>query len=204
MNKSIGPKTTARSQSPLEILAIRPRSDFEDFLLLLTAFSILYKRPGTPPQVFAALVADAERPKGIPTSEDLFAEHLCRALRTQGKGRRFVSLRRARSWLIARNREVGLPRRREQGQKGGRPALGATENSGSALSEAVVLGAIRALAEVPMDVIVNKSRLVAAAAKRIAVGYAYSTLSKPEQKNRRDYVRKLLTQNGWFDEPPGK
>jgi hypothetical protein len=169
---------------------------------MLTAFSAMYKRPGTPQQILKALLADARRSKGIPTAEDQFAKLLVRATNMQNVKRRFALLRRARLWLIARNRGIELADRRRRGKQGGRPSKVGIHRPGPTLAQAIVSAAAKAVAEVPGLAADSRRRLVAATAKRIeGFSYSYSKLAKSDQKQRRDYIRKVLTQDGWFSSP---
>lgn len=192
------PRTIARGRSPLELLAIRPESDDEDIILVLTAFGMMFNRQGAPLQVLKYLLKDASS-KAIPVSgdESEFAYLASNAMRATNGVDRFQFLREAREWLVAQNRQIELTTRRKAGSKGGRPRARQVHTRKPNKAQAIMTAAVRAVAEVPRICEASPRRLVEATAKRSGGRY-YSQLEPRKQKNIRDYVRKVLTAEGWF------
>lgn len=192
------PRTIARGRSPLELLAIRPESDDEDFVLLLTAFGMMFNRQGAPQQILKSLLEDV-RSKAIPVSgdESEFAYLASNAMRTTNGVDRSQFLREAREWLVAQNRHIELATRRKAGSAGGRPRTRQVHTRKPYKAQAIMTAAVRAFCEVPRICEASSRRLIEATAKRFA-GPNYSRLEPQKQKNIRDYVRKVLTAEGWF------
>jgi hypothetical protein len=197
------PRTLTRDRSPLEVLAIRPESDEQDILLLLAAYGKMIKRSGTPQQIYKTLLAD-RRKRALPvTPEDHFTDLLQSAVAISSPTNQKQGpdpLREAREWLIGRNRQLELEARRKRGARGGRPSNPGIGSQRAHLAQAIQTAAIKALAQVPGLATADGRRLVEATAKRITVpGYRYASLDKKAQKQRRDYVRKVLKAKKWLD-----
>lgn len=176
--------------SPLEILAIRPKSDDEDLALMIRAFALLYGRQESTSQTFLGLMSRL-RARGIPTTEeDRFASLLARAIGEARPQRRFLLLRRARSWLVAKHRELQLQGRSERGRQGGRGRRRGAAPRPTLLQS--VIGAVARKTDVTFPF--KSQRFVVAHIAAATPGYR--NLSPAKQKDRRDNVRKILRRNG--------
>lgn len=184
------PKTPASDLSPLEILAIRPKSNGEGLYLMVRAFASLYGRHEHTCQTFVGLMSSL-RARGIPTTDEhRFASLLARAFSEARPQRRFLLLRRARRWLVAKHRELQLQVRSERGRRGGRGRRRGPARHPTLLQS--VVGAVALKTDVTF--LFKTRRFVV---EHIATAIpGYRNLSPAQRKGRRDDVRKILTRIG--------
>lgn len=181
---------TIRNPRPLEILAVRPKSDAADFKLMLNAFGCLNEMPFQANILFNLLVSLKNQPKGVPTLDDHFVDLLSRARATAGAKGRFALLGQARHLLIKMIINTEITRYRERGRLGGRTrkAKALTPTRG----QIVVAIAKTDFKNMPGLKGESTEIKVHHVAKKIA---GYSSLPPTNQKHFRDYVRKILLAN---------
>ena len=186
--------TNFHDPTPLELLAIRPKSDDHDVALIVHAFALLHGRSGDLRQVLLELISSVNK-RGIPTTDEgRFAGLLVQAIRETRPKHRFVLLGRARSWLVSRNRELGRQARSERGRKGGRGHK-RSQRPRPTIFETVVGIVARKAAGDPNFMFKRQDFLVGYFATATP---GYSKLDDKGKKHRRDDVRKTLVRIGFI------
>lgn len=157
---------------------------------MLTAFGCLNNVAIRTDLLFRLLVGAKNRPKGIPTPDDHFVDLLIRAEATSDVKRKFALLRQARMWLIELIGQVEIMRYRQRGLRGGRGRKSGTLQP--AIKHSVVHIANTAFKRFPELRGKSTRFIVRHVAEKIS---GYSSLPPKEQKQWRDYVRKILADN---------
>jgi DNA-directed RNA polymerase specialized sigma24 family protein len=187
------PVTRTREMTPLEILAVRPRSDGDDMEQMLLAFARLNQSTQGILEIFQEIAGNSKKPKGIPTPEDYFADLLMKASTAADHRDRKLPLGHARSWLIRLFRETEIQKHRERGKRGGRGRRQGTVKP--TMCQAVVDLAKAEFKKNPELRSKKPSFIVHVVAAKIG---KYNKLDVLGKKRRRDYVRKILRANKLF------